>query len=96
MVGRWTQLAKMGPKVLDPMARDRDRVWEREIELVKAWRVEEVVGVVPVGRVRVVQGGGLVALLEVGRAVVLVLGVGREKLQEGIPHAVGKGSKRGK
>lgn len=59
IVGRWVEAGKMGPRVVDPAARDRDKVWGREVECIKAWRVEEVIGCLPVGKVRIVQGGGV-------------------------------------
>ena len=59
IVTRWTNAGKLGPKVVDEGAKDRERIWPREIEAIKAWRVEEVIGLVPVGKVRLVQGGGL-------------------------------------
>ena len=43
---------------MDEKALDKERVWSREIELIKGWRVEEVVGCLPVKGVRVVQSGG--------------------------------------
>jgi len=52
-------VGKLGPKVVDESQRDKERVWPREIECIKAWRVEEVIGLLPVGKVRIVQGGGL-------------------------------------
>ncbi|KAL9623593.1 MAG: hypothetical protein Q9160_002049 [Pyrenula sp. 1 TL-2023] len=60
IVGMWAELAKNGgPKIVDAEARDRERVWPREVECVRAWKVDEVFGVVPVGKVRVMAGGGL-------------------------------------
>lgn len=59
IVMRWTEAGKLGPKVVDESQRDKERVWPREIECIKAWRVEEVIGLLPVGKVRIVQGGGL-------------------------------------
>jgi predicted ribosome quality control (RQC) complex YloA/Tae2 family protein len=59
IVTRWTEAGKLGPKVVDESQRDKERVWPREIECIKAWRVEEVIGLLPVGKVRIVQGGGL-------------------------------------
>lgn len=59
IVGKWSELAKASSKILDPEGRDKERCWPREIEAIKAWRVEEVVGSVPVGKVRVVWSGGL-------------------------------------
>ena len=61
IMGMWTGLASKGRKVVDEENRDRERVWNREVELIKSWRMEEVVGSVPVKGCRVVQGGGLVA-----------------------------------
>ncbi|KIW62834.1 hypothetical protein PV04_10964 [Phialophora macrospora] len=59
IVGFWTSLGSRGPKVVDENNRERDRVWRRELELLKEWRVEEIVGAVPVKGCRIVQGGGL-------------------------------------
>jgi len=58
IVGWWTALGARGSKVVDESNRDKERVWARELELLKAWRVEEIVGVLPVKGVRIVQGGG--------------------------------------
>ena len=58
IVGVWGGLAAKGPKVVDEKNQDKERVWAREIELVKTWRVEEIVGVVPVKGVRIMMGGG--------------------------------------
>ena len=58
IVTRWTEAGKLGPKVVDESQQDKERVWPREIECIKAWRVEEVIGLLPVGKVRIVQGGG--------------------------------------
>jgi predicted ribosome quality control (RQC) complex YloA/Tae2 family protein len=63
IVGFWTSLGTRGPKVVDENSRERDRVWRRELELLKEWRVEEIVGAVPVKGCRIVQGGGLGANL---------------------------------
>ncbi|RMZ86914.1 hypothetical protein DV736_g5862, partial [Chaetothyriales sp. CBS 134916] len=59
IVGGWTALASRGRKVFDAENKDKERVWAKEVDLIKAWRVEEVVGSLPVKGVRVVQGGGL-------------------------------------
>ncbi|RMZ82064.1 hypothetical protein DV737_g2200, partial [Chaetothyriales sp. CBS 132003] len=59
IVGAWTALASRGRKVFDAENKDKERVWAKEVDLIKAWRVEEVVGSLPVKGVRVVQGGGL-------------------------------------
>lgn len=59
ILGFWTSLGTRGPKVVDETSREREKVWRREVELFKEWRVEEVVGAVPVKGCRIVQGGGL-------------------------------------
>jgi len=35
-----------------------ERVWPREVDLISGWKQVEVVGVVPVTKVRVMMGGG--------------------------------------
>ena len=59
ILGLWTSLGTRGPRVVDEANREKEKVWRREVELLKEWRVEEVVGSVPVKGCRVVQGGGL-------------------------------------
>ena len=59
IMAAWTSLPLRGKKVFDEENKDKDRVWAREVELIKGWKMEEVVGNVPVKGVRVVQGGGL-------------------------------------
>lgn len=44
--------------VVDPRGEDAEKMWPREVELVKGLRPEEAVGVVPVGRVTVMMSGG--------------------------------------
>ncbi|KAL2435376.1 Ribosome quality control complex subunit 2 [Exophiala dermatitidis] len=63
ILGFWTSLATKGPKVVDESNKDKERVWRREVDLLKEWRVEEVVGYVPVKGCRIVQGGGLAGSL---------------------------------
>jgi len=58
IVGIWSGLGAKGSKVVDEKNQDKERVWAREVELVKTWRVEEIVGVVPVKGVRIMMGGG--------------------------------------
>jgi len=43
---------------LDPRAEDMEKMWPREVELIKALRAEEVVNVVPVGKVSIMAPGG--------------------------------------
>lgn len=59
ILGFWTSLATRGPKVVDENSREKEKVWRRELDLLKDWRVEEVVGYVPVKGARIVQGGGI-------------------------------------
>lgn len=59
ILGFWTTLDKKGPKVVDESSKDKERVWRRELDLLKEWRAEEVVGYVPVKGCRIVQGGGI-------------------------------------
>jgi predicted ribosome quality control (RQC) complex YloA/Tae2 family protein len=59
ILGFWTSLATRGPRVVDENSREKDKVWRRELDLLKDWRVEEVVGYVPVKGARIVQGGGI-------------------------------------
>lgn len=63
IVGMWTGLGAKGRKVLDESNSDRERAWSKEVEMIKGWRVEEVVGSVPVKGCRVVQGGGLLGVV---------------------------------
>lgn len=54
---RWKIAA--GTKVnVDETARDRERIWPREVELMKALKPEEAHNVVPVGKMTVVMSGG--------------------------------------
>ncbi|KAL1846016.1 hypothetical protein VTK73DRAFT_381 [Phialemonium thermophilum] len=44
--------------VLDESARDTERMWPREVELIKGLKPEEAMNCVPVGKVRVMMSGG--------------------------------------
>ena len=44
--------------VMDVRGEDADRMWPREVELIKGLRSEEAVGVVPVGKVTIMMSGG--------------------------------------
>lgn len=57
ILGRWGADA-MKKGVVDVKGEDRERMWPREVECIKGWREEEVFGVLPVGRVRVMMAGG--------------------------------------
>lgn len=43
---------------VDPRGEDSDKMWPREVELVKGLRSEEAVGVVPVSKVSIMMAGG--------------------------------------
>lgn len=45
-------------KYIDAKAQDTEKIWPREAELIKGWKETEVVGVVAVGKVRVMMSGG--------------------------------------
>ncbi|KAF1840254.1 uncharacterized protein K460DRAFT_296178 [Cucurbitaria berberidis CBS 394.84] len=45
-------------KATDQSSQDVERIWPREVELIRAWKETEVVGVVPVSKVRVMIAGG--------------------------------------
>jgi hypothetical protein len=45
-------------KALDKSSQDVERIWPKEIELIRGWKETEVVGVVPVSKVRVMIAGG--------------------------------------
>ena len=57
VVERWK--ADSGKKgTVDETARDSERMWPREVELIKGFKAEEVINCVPVGKVRVMMAGG--------------------------------------
>lgn len=53
ILGRWVGDMTVKGKV-DESSTDTERMWPREVELLKGWKVEEVNGVVPVKSVRVI------------------------------------------
>lgn len=53
----WDHAGK-DPKVLDKHAQDVERIWPKEIELIRGWKEPEVVSVLPVAKVRVMIAGG--------------------------------------
>ncbi|KAK0923050.1 hypothetical protein LTR91_015135 [Friedmanniomyces endolithicus] len=57
ILGRWVKDGGDGKKV-DVRSEDRERIWPREVELVRGMREVEVVGVIPVKSVRVMMGSG--------------------------------------
>lgn len=54
---RW-RIAAGGKGNVDETVRDRERMWPREVELMKALKPEEAHNVVPVGKMTVVMSGG--------------------------------------
>lgn len=45
-------------KIVDKHSQDVERIWPKEIDLIRGWKEPEVVGVVPVSKVRVMIAGG--------------------------------------
>ncbi|KAE8870995.1 hypothetical protein PTNB29_01339 [Pyrenophora teres f. teres] len=45
-------------KALDKSSQDTERIWPKEIDLIRGWKEMEVVGIVPVSKVRVMIAGG--------------------------------------
>lgn len=57
VLDRWrADSSKKG--AVDEAARDVEKMWPREVELIKGLKTEEVVNVVPVGKVKVMMAGG--------------------------------------
>ncbi|KAJ4133188.1 hypothetical protein NW754_015997 [Fusarium falciforme] len=57
VLDRWkADSSKKG--AIDESSRDSERMWPREVELIKALKPEETFNVVPVGKVRVMMSGG--------------------------------------
>jgi predicted ribosome quality control (RQC) complex YloA/Tae2 family protein len=57
ILGRWVVDAGAKGKV-DETATDSERMWPREVELLRGWKAEEVTNTVPVSKVRVMMAGG--------------------------------------
>ncbi|KAK5168872.1 uncharacterized protein LTR77_006181 [Saxophila tyrrhenica] len=55
--GKWSRDASQ-PKNVDPTSSDIEKIWEREIELIKGMKEAEVVGVIPVKQMRLQMAGG--------------------------------------
>ncbi|KAF2108673.1 serologically defined colon cancer antigen 1 [Lophiotrema nucula] len=58
ILARWNAAGK-NPKALDKHSNDVERIWPREIDLIQGWKETEVVGVLPVSKVRVMMVGGM-------------------------------------
>lgn len=54
---KWDHAGK-DPKATDKHSQDVERVWPKEIELIRGWKEAEVVSALPVAKVRVVMLGG--------------------------------------
>jgi len=59
ILGRWTSDANL--KWVDKESQDSEKIWPREMELLKGWKVEEVTNTVVVSRVKVMLSGGAAA-----------------------------------
>ncbi|KAI9641696.1 hypothetical protein NHQ30_009552 [Ciborinia camelliae] len=57
ILGKWTA-ATSSKGALDETSTDTERIWPREMDLIKGWKPEETTNVVPVGKVRVMMAGG--------------------------------------
>ncbi|CAG8979558.1 hypothetical protein HYALB_00012767 [Hymenoscyphus albidus] len=44
--------------VIDKKSEDGEKMWPREVELLKGWKVEEITNTIPVSKVRVMMAGG--------------------------------------
>ena len=78
ILDRWVT-ASSSKGVMDVESRDTEKMWPREVELLRGWRAEECINCVPVGKVKVMMAGG-----SAGAAGKGALGKGRG----------GKGSKK--
>jgi len=59
ILGRWTSDANL--KWVDKYSQDAEKIWPRELELLKGWKVEEVTNTVVVSRVKIMMSGGAAA-----------------------------------
>jgi len=57
ILDRWVT-ASAGKGVIDLESRDSEKMWPREVELLRGWKAEECINCVPVGKVRVMMAGG--------------------------------------
>ncbi|EDO01045.1 hypothetical protein SS1G_03519 [Sclerotinia sclerotiorum 1980 UF-70] len=57
ILGKWIAAAS-AKNVLDESSLDIERIWPRELDLIKGLKPEETTNVVPVGKVRVMMAGG--------------------------------------
>ncbi|KAH8594140.1 hypothetical protein B0O99DRAFT_189227 [Bisporella sp. PMI_857] len=59
ILSKWTE--GINPKWVDQESKDNERIWPRELELLKGWKAEEIVNTITVGKVRVMMSGGAAA-----------------------------------
>ncbi|KAG9241850.1 putative nuclear export mediator factor Nemf [Calycina marina] len=59
ILGRWTSDVNL--KWVDQESRDKEKIWPRELELLKGWRVEDITNTIAVSRVRVMMSGNAAA-----------------------------------
>lgn len=57
ILDKWVT-ASAGKGVVDLESRDSEKMWPREVELLRGWKAEECINCVPVGKVRVMMAGG--------------------------------------
>jgi len=65
ILGRWVGDTTAKGKV-DEKSEDAERMWPREVELLRSWKVEEVTNTVPVSKVRVMISGGAAGVASKG------------------------------
>jgi hypothetical protein len=64
---RWIA-ASSAKGVMDLESRDTEKMWPREVELIRAWKPEECINSVPVSKVRVMMTGGSAGTANKGAA----------------------------
>lgn len=58
ILDKWNKVCAV-TKYVDVKAQDKEKIWPREAELIKGFKEAEVIGVVPVSKVRVMMSGGV-------------------------------------
>ncbi|KAL3422632.1 DUF814 domain-containing protein [Phlyctema vagabunda] len=67
ILGRWLIDSDAKGK-MDREAQDKERMWPREIELLKGWKAEEITNTIPVSKVRVMMAGGTAGASKAGQS----------------------------
>jgi predicted ribosome quality control (RQC) complex YloA/Tae2 family protein len=57
ILSRWDAAGK-DPRATDKTSTDTERIWPKEIDLIRGWKEPEVVGIMPVSKVRIMMAGG--------------------------------------